>query len=77
MFSKIDVVNLLKGLDVNKGSGPDDIPLKELRECADQLAPSLTTLFNVSMSACTLHEEWRYSNVVPIHKKGKKGKVDN
>ena len=61
-FSEIDVINVLKGLDVNKGSGPDDIPLKVLRECADALAPSLTTLFNLSMSTCTLPEEWKYSN---------------
>ena len=77
VFSEIDVINVLKGLDVNKGSGPDDIPLKVLRECADELAPSLTTLFNLSMSTCTLPEVWKYSNVVPIHKKGKKCKVDN
>ena len=56
-FSEIDVINVLKGLDVNKGSGPDDIPLKVLRECADELAPSPTTLFNLSMSTCTLPEE--------------------
>ena len=62
---------------LTKGSGPDDIPLKVLRECADELAPSLTTLFNLSMSTCTLPEKWKYSNVVPIHKKGKKYKVDN
>ena len=77
VFSKIDVINVLKGLDVNKGSGPDDIPLKVSRECADELAPSPTTLFNLSMSTCTLPEVWKYSNVVPIHKKGKKCKVDN
>ena len=70
-------INVLKGLDVNKGSGPDDIPLTVLRECADELVPSLTTLFNFSISTCTLREEWKYSNVVPIHKKGKKCKVDN
>ena len=61
-FSEIDVINVLKGLDVNKGSGPDDIPLKVLRECADALAHSLTTLFNLSMSTCLLPEEWKYSN---------------
>ena len=48
-----------------------------LRECADELAPSLTTLFNLSMSTFTLPEVWKSSNVVPIHKKGKKCKVDN
>ena len=57
-FSEIDVINVLKGLYVtNKGSGPDDLPLKVLRECADELAPSLTTLFNLSMSTSTLPEE--------------------
>ena len=74
VFSEIDVINVLKGLDVNKGSGPDDIPLKVLRECADELAPSLTTLFNLSMSTCTLPEVWKYSNVVPIHKKARNAK---
>ena len=34
-FSEIDV---LEGLDVNKGSCPDDIPLKVLRECADKFS---------------------------------------
>ena len=29
------------------------------------------------MSTCTLPEVWKYSNAVPIHKKGKKCKVDN
>ena len=48
VFSEIDVINVLKGLDVNKGSGPDDKPLKVLRECADVLAPSL--LAHLSMS---------------------------
>ena len=42
---------------VNKGSGPDDIPLLMLRECADEIDPSLTTLVNLSMSTCTLPEQ--------------------
>ena len=29
------------------------------------------------MSTCTLPEEWKYSNVAPINRKGKKCKVDN
>ena len=29
-FFLIDVVNVMKGLDVNKGSDPDDIPLRVL-----------------------------------------------
>ena len=49
VFSEVDVVNVLRKLDVNKGAGPDDISLKVLREYADELAPSLTTLFNHSI----------------------------
>ena len=55
--------------------GPDYIPLKEVCKCADEFAPSLTTLFHLSMSTCTLPEEWKYSNVVLIHKKVRNAKL--
>ena len=44
-------------------------PLKVLRECADALVSSLTTLFELNLPTCTLPEEWKYSNVAPIYKK--------
>ena len=47
---EIDVVKVVKGLDVNKRQ--NYIPLKVLRECD----PSLATLFNLSMSTCTSPE---------------------
>ena len=49
--------------------------LRVLREYADELAPSLTTLFNIIVSTCTLPEEWKCYKVVPIYKKGKKYKL--
>ena len=77
IFSEKDVFLVLKRLDINKGSGPNDIPLRVLHECAAELTPSLTALFNMSMSTCTLPDAWKHAYVVPIYKKGVKCKVDN
>ena len=41
-----DVFNVLYHLDPNKASGPDNIPIQLLKECACTIAPSLTCLFN-------------------------------
>ena len=77
VFSEKDVFLVLKRLDINKGSGPNDIPLRVLHECAAELTPSLTALFNMSMSTCTLPDAWKHAYVVPIYKKGGKCKVDH
>ena len=54
VFSENDVFQVLKKLDINKGSGPNDVPLRVLHQCAAELTPSLTALFNMSMSTCAL-----------------------
>ena len=68
---------MLQKLDINKGSGPNDVPLRVLHECAAELTPSLTALFNMSMSTCALPDSWKHAFVVPIHKNGDKCKADN
>ena len=48
-FSKINVVtvnNLLKTINANKATGPDNIPSRLLKIASDILAPSLTEIFN-------------------------------
>ena len=75
VLSEIDVINVLKGLDVNKSSGPDDIPQKVLRECADELTPSLTTLFNLSMSTCTFPESGSIQMLYQFTKKARNAKL--
>ena len=77
VFSENDVFQVLKKLVFNKGSGPNDLPLRVLHQCAAELTPSLTALFNMSMSTCALPDSWKHAFVVPIHKKGDKCKADN
>ncbi len=61
----------------NKASGPDNIPIRLLKECASTIAPSLTCLFNKSLKLGNLPSEWKLSNVIPLHKKGNKSYVEN
>ena len=50
-ISEGGILKLLKGLDISKASGPDQIPNKVLRELAIHLAPVLISLFNQSLSS--------------------------
>ena len=59
----------LKNLDVNKSPGPDCIPPSVVKECATQLAPSLTNVFNKALSSGKLPLDWRTANIAPIDKK--------
>ena len=44
---------------------------------ADQIAPSLTTLFNKSLPLGIFPEDWKLTNIVPIFKKEKRDFVKN
>ena len=77
VFSEKGVFLVLKRLDINKGSGPNDISLRVLHECAAELTPSLTVLFKYEYVDLTLPDSWKHAYVVPIYKKGDKCKVDN
>ena len=42
-----------------------------------ELAPSLTRLFNYSLSRGTLPIDWKTANVVPVFKSGEQTAIDN
>ena len=64
-----EVTELLKSLDTTKATGPDGISSKMLKMTADEIAPSVTALFNLSICCNRPPSEWKRSNVVPIPKK--------
>ena len=59
----------LSELDTTKACGPDKIPARLLKECSEQIAPSLCSLFNHSLSIGQIPREWKSADVTPIHKK--------
>ena len=72
-----EVEAVLKSLDPNKATGPDEIPARILKETATTIAPSLCKLFNRSLGEGYIPSEWKLANVVPVYKKDEKDHVEN
>ena len=72
-----EVTKLLQSIDVNKASGPDNIPPRVLKECAMELALPLTIFFNFTLSRGNIPTDWKVANVVPIFKSSKNNLADN
>ena len=75
--STSDVNCLISSLPADKASGPDGISVRLLKECADEISPSLTALFNMSLSQGKVPQKWKEANVVPVFKKGDVHDVSN
>lgn len=76
-LSNEDVLAALNKLDPSKTPGPDQIHPRILKECANELAPSLCVLFNRSLSTGKLPLDWKSANITPVYKKGGKSSVTN
>ncbi|KAK1804854.1 hypothetical protein P4O66_003555 [Electrophorus voltai] len=64
-----DVRRTLSGVNPRKAAGPDNIPGRVLRECADQLADVLTDNFNISLSCTVVPTCFNTTTIVPVPKK--------
>ena len=64
------VKKLLLQLKPHKASGSDRLPNRILKELAHELAPSLTALYNQSLSTQVLPEDWKRAFISPVYKKG-------
>ena len=71
------VLTSLKQLDINKTTGSDGIPVRLLKETADQIPPSLNMLLNISLRLGIFPGDWKLANIVLIFKKGKRDFVEN
>ena len=67
---------MLQHLDVNKATGPDGIAPRLLKETAQQIAPSLSQLFNKSLACGVVPDDWKLANIVPVFKKVSKASVN-
>ena len=61
---------LLQKTNPRKATGPDSIPAHILKDCASELAPILTIIFNKSLQEGKVPKDWRHANVTAIYKKG-------
>ena len=56
----------LKSLNITKTSL--GVPLKLLHACVEEIAPSLSKLFNMSLELGSFPEKWKDANTVSNHK---------
>ena len=63
-----EVAHLIMSMDSNKANGPDGVSARMLKGTALAIAPSLTKLFNLSITTGCFPTCWKTSNVVPVPK---------
>jgi hypothetical protein len=71
------VEKLLKNINTDKASGPDNISNKVLKSCAEELAPVISHIFQLSLETGSLPTYWRNANISPIFIKGDKHTAAN
>ena len=71
------VLKLLKNLNPNKASGPDQISSRFLKAMSSPIAPVLTSLFQASINQGQIPDDWKTAYVTPLFKKGDRAKASN
>ena len=75
--NEVEVKAVLLKLDVTKAVGSDNISPRLLRQCADELARPLATIFNQCLRTSRWPSTWKVASVVPVHKKNEKTVAKN
>uniref|UniRef100_A0A4W5L6E0 Reverse transcriptase domain-containing protein n=1 Tax=Hucho hucho TaxID=62062 RepID=A0A4W5L6E0_9TELE len=70
-FTAANVRKTFKCVNPRKAAGPDGIPGRVLRACADQLAGVFTDIFNQSLSQSAVPTCFKRATIVPVPKKAK------
>ena len=71
------VFKLLDSIKVDKAAGPDELPNRVLQECAREITPAVTAIFQKSVDSEELPSDWGNANVAPVYKKGDRHTPEN
>ena len=69
-ISEEGVRKFLKEINISKATGADSIPARTLKEMADEISPTLTSILQPSFDSGEVPHDWRIANVAQIFKKG-------
>ncbi|XP_062848890.1 signal peptide peptidase-like 2 [Trichomycterus rosablanca] len=67
-LSSTDVYTALSQINARKAAGPDGIPGRALRACAEQLTGIFTDIFNLSLTQATVPTCFKSTSIVPVPK---------
>ena len=71
------VLRLLQNIKENKASGPDSIPGKLLKLCAEELHVALSLIFQKSPDTGSVPDDWKTAHIIPLFKKSDKSNPEN
>ena len=69
VISETDVRKAFKSQNPRKAAGPDRVAPSVLKNCAEQLAPVFTDIFNLSIRECKVPTCFKRSTIIPVPKK--------
>ena len=76
-FTTNRISKLLSKLNLQKANGPDKIPIRFLKDYADDISKFLKIICLNSYNTGDLPQDWLTADVIPIFKKGKKNLTSN
>ena len=71
------LLKLLLNINIHKATGPDNIPGRFLKLCANEIVDVYVLLFQASLKQGTVPQDWREASVTPLFKKGDRLKAEN
>ena len=77
IISEEGVKKQLSSLNPHKATGPDGLPAHVLKECAHEIAPYLTLIFQKSLQEGNVPEDWKKACVAAVFKKGDRHSAAN
>ena len=76
-MSVLQVTEVIKKLVNSKATGIHGIPNKALKDCAENIAPFLTDIFNFSIETGVFPDDLKVGRVAPVYKSGEKDDLNN
>ena len=71
-ISEEGVKKILYNVNPRKANGPDNIPNRVLKDCATNIAPYVTTIYQKSYEVGSVADDWVMAVITPLFKKGDK-----
>ena len=72
-----DILSIIKNLNVDKAHGWDQLSIRMIKTCGDAITFPLKLIFKSMINEGVFPDDWKKSNVVPIHKKESKNLIKN
>lgn len=72
-----EVSSVIKKLKNGKASGPDKIQNEHIKFAGEEMVKRLTKMYNMIIDEKITPQKWGMSDIIILHKKGEKSKIEN